>query len=164
MSQGARSIHRVKTVIRVFFVILVALLIFGLMVVAVAFSEPEHYGAGALCLIAGIGPILYLTYRITMLKKELIKKNAVTDYLLRRKQAKIEDIASFLGTTPEKAYEELMSLKEEGYLSFSLDNETGIYTISQFGDHGPRAADLRVEIPEDYDSDEDTGSEPFEVR
>ncbi len=170
MRRSARTIHEISIAIKVFYVILIVLLVFTLLLVAVAFMEPEYYEAGVFCLITGILPILLAIYKITSLKKELTEKRAVADYLLSRRRVKIEDIASFLRTSPEKAYEELLTLEGEGYLSFSLDNETGIYNITQFGDDIPQPSDFRVPTrvsqvsPEDYGGDSENDSEPFEVK
>ena len=170
MRRSAKTIHEISIAIKVFYVILIVLLFFTLLLVAVAFSEPEYYEAGVFCLITGILPIFLAIYKITSLKKDLTKKRAVADYLLSRRRVKIEDIASFLRTSPEKAYEELLTLEGDGYLSFSLDNETGTYSITRLKDEGPRPSDFRVPMqvsqvsPGDYGSDSENESEPFEVK
>ena len=171
MRRSAKNIHKISVVIKIFYVILLVLLVFTLLLVAVAFAEPEYYEVGVFCLITGILPILLAIYKITTLKKELTKKRALTDYLLSRKQVKIEEIASFLGTSPEKAYEELLTLEGDGYLSFSLDNDTGIYIITQFTtqleDDIPRAADFQAPqaVPaEDYSENSENEVGAFEVR
>ncbi|MCD6399512.1 hypothetical protein J7L85_01845 [candidate division WOR-3 bacterium] len=159
-----RTVQRINLVLKVFYVLLLGLLLFVLLMVSVAFSNPEYYDVGIFCTVSGLLPIFYAIYAITNLRKEFARKNALSDYLLSRERVSIGEVAAFLSTTPEEAYEELLSLEESGYLTFSMEPETGICVIRPPGEASLQGVPFIPVPPPGTDNQVNTeGDGPYRV-